>query len=186
MFKISGYGDNNNPTAKQWQSSYKRLIVHHEIKAGNTGNCISQDETYLITCEPKKQKKQAANDRNDDQINLIDENLISFSEHILSHYQLNVISYIAGYVIDMVQRKVRCEICKIALHSNEKVGKHFSLLLRKDRGGLNYPSKDVIQICTNTEKLLQKYQRNNCFFQMQNIAETIALSVMKGLLTAKN
>lgn len=43
----SGLGQNNNPTCLQFQHRYKKLLLHHEVKAGN-GNCFSQDETVIL------------------------------------------------------------------------------------------------------------------------------------------
>lgn len=34
-------GFNNNPTSRQFEAAYKRLLIQSEISAGNRGNAIS-------------------------------------------------------------------------------------------------------------------------------------------------
>lgn len=41
-------GFNDNPTVTQFIAAYKRLLLHHEIQAGETGNCIALDRTSLL------------------------------------------------------------------------------------------------------------------------------------------
>lgn len=41
-------GYNNNPTAKQFKSAMKKLIVHSEIKEGKTGNCIPLEDISIL------------------------------------------------------------------------------------------------------------------------------------------
>lgn len=43
-------GFNNNPTARQFETAFKRLIVHSQVKAGNTGNVKNLDATSILTC----------------------------------------------------------------------------------------------------------------------------------------
>lgn len=40
-------GFNNNPNAQQFESSYKRLLVRHEIEAADKGNCLINDIQIL-------------------------------------------------------------------------------------------------------------------------------------------
>ncbi|CAI6375762.1 unnamed protein product [Macrosiphum euphorbiae] len=37
-------GYNNNPTARQFHSAYRKLIIHATIRDGGLGNCIPQDQ----------------------------------------------------------------------------------------------------------------------------------------------
>lgn len=41
-------GWNNNPTSRQFKSSYKQLLMRHNLKGGH-GNCIAQDSTEIST-----------------------------------------------------------------------------------------------------------------------------------------
>ncbi len=46
----SGLGCNNNPSAREFCSRYKRLMVHLQVKAGAKGNCIPQGSTAILEC----------------------------------------------------------------------------------------------------------------------------------------
>ena len=39
---------NNNPTALQFRSAYKQLLIRHDITGGR-GNCIPQDDTEMLS-----------------------------------------------------------------------------------------------------------------------------------------
>lgn len=41
-------GWNNNPTAKQFQETYRRLISHCGATAGTTGNVLPLDDTFIL------------------------------------------------------------------------------------------------------------------------------------------
>ena len=41
-------GWNNNPTALQFRSAYKQLLMRHDITGGR-GNCIPQDNTEMLS-----------------------------------------------------------------------------------------------------------------------------------------
>nr|CAH7742429.1 unnamed protein product [Callosobruchus chinensis] len=43
-----GHNNNNNPSAKQFQAALKKLIVHSQIRAGDTGNIINLDATSIL------------------------------------------------------------------------------------------------------------------------------------------
>lgn len=47
-------GFNNNPNAKQFESSYKRLLVRHEIEASERGNCLIDDVQILYALSANK------------------------------------------------------------------------------------------------------------------------------------
>lgn len=52
-------GFNNNPTALQFESAYKRLLVHTEIKMSSGANCIAMDYGLdkNIVCDKYNQTK---------------------------------------------------------------------------------------------------------------------------------
>lgn len=73
---------------------------------------------------------------------------------VISDCSLQIIIYIAGFVTYKLQNIVKCESCLDAL-VGEKENFLNSLIEMKNRGGLTYPSKDVIQICKITEHFLR-------------------------------
>lgn len=41
-------GCNNNPTARQFVAIYKKILVHHELRTNNTGNCIPLENISIL------------------------------------------------------------------------------------------------------------------------------------------
>lgn len=193
---FKGYGHNNNPSVKEFQSCYKRLLIHHEIKAGGSGNCLSQDETIFLTVS-KRIVKTSIDSSSVHQQRLFDESpLFEFERdeddeyplEILSgtstEYQQNVITYIAGYVVKMVKKRISCNVCLSVLTVNDTESlksSKFALLKAKNRGGLIFPSLDLITVCLETEKLLQKYRirSSDSLPKHEGFAEKIAIAVLK-------
>lgn len=57
-------GFNNNPSAKHFESSYKRLLVRHEVKAAETGNCMINDIQILFVSSANKKDTLFTEDEN--------------------------------------------------------------------------------------------------------------------------
>ncbi|CAN7938059.1 unnamed protein product [Ixodes hexagonus] len=76
----------------------------------------------------------------------------------LSLYVENVVEYIAGYVVRMLQKEVKCPDRLAALQQRGTGGQ---LLRRKNRGGLLVPSSSVLAICKSAEKCLRRLEASN-------------------------
>jgi hypothetical protein len=152
----------HNPTCRQFRCAYKKLLVHAEIKDGGIGNCISLEEINKLNVTSLKKKPE-------DVINYdnyiysqvddcamdgdgIDEHRYLFSDNAVTHFSEEVITYISGFVSKNLGQSIKCEKCVGSLFG-EKVNLVNSLIDFKNRGGLTYPSKDVINVCLKTEKL---------------------------------
>ncbi|GFO13259.1 THAP domain containing 9 [Plakobranchus ocellatus] len=70
----------------------------------------------------------------------------------------SAVGYISGFAIRIVERKLKCPSCKVALQVKAVDGSQPShrLILQKDRGGLIKPSQSVIDICVHSERIFQK------------------------------
>lgn len=100
---------------------------------------------------------------------------------VLSQYKQAVIAYMAGYVVKMVKRKIKCVDCQLALKAepvttsaaSNNVGNDFMVM--KDRGGLIKASSSVIVVCQETEKCFQRMHAavGDKLPQKQNILSTI-------------
>ena len=42
-------GFNNNPSAKQFMTTYRHLLIHHSLKNIKTGNSLAQDATQILS-----------------------------------------------------------------------------------------------------------------------------------------
>lgn len=72
---------------------------------------------------------------------------------ILTEFSKHIIVYIAGFVVSKQKKELQCEDCVSAIISNNK---YASLQLKKDKGGLYYPSKDVVKICEICEVIFRR------------------------------
>ena len=73
----------------------------------------------------------------------------------ISDYQEEVISYIAGYVVRAIGKKITCQRCLAALSGDN----NSRLVARMDRGGLIYASADVIVVCRCVELCVQRLMK---------------------------
>ena len=162
----SAGGFNNNPNAQQFTAAYKRFLMRSSIK-GSQGNCIKQDATEVLHLVD-----DSYNDNNNVSLSNaalirkydLQERIPIQSEHdyhdspnfaILSEYKEAAVSYIAGYVARMAEKRLLCMDCCAALGSKHYTAKS-RFLAFKDRGGLFKPTQSVITVCKETEKCFNR------------------------------
>ncbi|KAM7311771.1 hypothetical protein ISCGN_008678 [Ixodes scapularis] len=189
-------GWNNNPTALQFMAAYKRLLVRHEVQQAK-GNCSMQDQTSIlhVTRRANHHEDVAHDAPLDDHAAARRFGMIASpraEDHdyadvpnptTLSLYVENVVDYIAGYVVRMLQRKITCPDCMAALQEQE--GSGGLLLRRKNRGGLLVPSSSVVVICKSTEKRLRRLEASNStcrkLIQRPNLQAAIVCATLHDL-----
>ena len=194
----SSGGFNNNPTAEQFTAAYKRLLLRSSIQ-GRNGNCTKQDDTDILevigdTYKAKnstdsnitindaaiirKYDLQGTNQNQDDDDDYSD--APSFST--VSEFKMAAISYMAGYVAQMVQKKTTCSVCHEAVGSRQHRSESAFLTL-KDRGNLFKPAVSVIAVCTETERCFQRMlaATDGRLPQGKGIPDAIALSVLNSM-----
>ncbi len=163
-------GSNNNPNVRQFIAAYKRLLMRHNIEGG-LGNCLRQDQTALLNVDVVCEQ---SGDYNTDSLDM---SMARFYDiptrkpicddhdyadmppiNTLSDYKTAVVTYIAGFVVRMVKRKISCPRCTAALTAdvtvNGGIGEQFLKL--KNRGGLVRASDCVIKVCQATEKCFSR------------------------------
>uniref|UniRef100_A0A2S2NNN9 THAP domain-containing protein 9 n=2 Tax=Schizaphis graminum TaxID=13262 RepID=A0A2S2NNN9_SCHGA len=168
-------GHNNNPTAKQFRAAYRKIVIRtNDVQSFNTGNCIplehidilhysSSDPVKVINCSTEYDNNIDVVDVDSfihDHSYIVGQNTYEFSE-----FSKEVIIYISGFVVHKLSSIIKCEICVSSLFSYNKQDFLNSLITLKNRGGnkggLTYPSDDVILICLQTEKILKSYNYQN-------------------------
>ena len=161
-------GWNNNPTALQFRSAYKQLIMKHQITGGR-GNCIPQDDTEMLSNFEDNSNRRSSRIEID-QVTIVRKYDLALrpepvtTDHDycdapnvmeLSEFKSAAISYIAGYVVRMVQKKIRCLKCLAALTTTkEKIPDLF--VVWKSNGGLKLPPPGLLKICEETEKCVMR------------------------------
>lgn len=159
-------GYNNNPTCRQFMAAYKKILIHAEVREGGAGNCIPLEDINILNVTSRtKPPEQIINESvaNRSLVNCIDDaathdflndHNYAFNYDSLSAYSVEVVTYIAGFVSFKLGNKLQCELCVTQLYG-DKEDFLDSLISHKSRGGLKYPSTDVLVICIKTEKFLK-------------------------------
>jgi len=82
--------------------------------------------------------------------------IITSDKITMSNYLKEVVIYISGFICHRLSSKIKCDICCNALFGDKN---YFmtSLINVRDKGGLSYPSDDVILIALQTEKVMKSY-----------------------------
>ena len=166
-------GWNNNPTAMQFRSAYKQLLMRHNITGGR-GNCVPQDDTEMLrNVEDQSNSKSSSIEIEDvttarrydlalrDQPDATDHDYCDVPNVMeLSEFKTSAISYIAGYVVRMVEKKIHCLKCLAVLTTaKEKIPDLF--VVWKSNGGLKLPSPGLLKICEETEKCVMRMLNMN-------------------------
>ena len=184
-------GSNNNPSSREFQAAYKRLLLHHEIR-GKRGNSILQDDTSLLVFTKSKnlQKKENLCEYSlQKKFGLIFEETDHDYCHVscfpdLSEFQSAVLEYIAGYSVRMANKLINCELCLEAI-SERLQNSGYKLVETKDRGGLIHVNPSVKVICEMTEQFLQtvlKTTEGPVTFKT-GLTAAITSSVLKNVLS---
>lgn len=162
-------GHNNNPSCRQFRSSYKKLLTHVNAIVPDGANCTSQDETNVL-------KVQKVFETNVSQVQQMSEltcnesTLLVNLEHDYStcnnwcwnEYNSEVVMYIASAVVRSLRKTLKCDICIECLENDviysdlQNIKNRIPTLQNvKDRNGLLSLSADVINICKTAEKVLR-------------------------------
>ena len=149
----------------------KKILIHSELRSGRSGNCLPLDHISILHISSAKKivpsvsiinasvnSGRLLDDPSDLEALYNLSNSLDNSKSLISICQLStfadhVVAYIAGFVVKQWHNKLDCDKCKIAL--KKKSCKNSQLIDVKTRGGLVYPSDDVILICEKTETVLR-------------------------------
>lgn len=152
-------GFSNNPTAWQFEQAYKRLLIHSEITAPDSANCLAQDDTSILNVSSKSYVSTSLDsliEEEDMSLDLEQQYISNHSNILNCIYLSDVVEYIAGFVSRKLMRTLNCNECANSL---SVVTSSCRLLNRKNRGGLCKPSKDVVKICIVAESII-KLEKN--------------------------
>ena len=153
-----------------FKSALKRILLRNSIIASKHANCVTFEET---SCRPIFSLKWAKNrtplrnaetldnvdDGNDTDVKLLEELPRFWS---LCPYKNSIIAYIGGYIIRSIRKTLSCLTCYHATVTNEKNASiDHNLIILKDRGGLFYPSEDVLRILKTSESVFKTVISSN-------------------------
>jgi len=148
---IRSRGFNNNPTASQFEATYKRLLVHTELSVSTNANCAPQDSTTILhVSSGKKAIKENFLD-----ILCVEEEESFTNENEeddavdIDTYKEDNIQYISGIAVKQLKITITCNIYCDALV--DLTNKHAFIDI-KNRG-LIKPATDVIKLCKLSEQI---------------------------------
>jgi hypothetical protein len=181
---------NNNPTAGQFRSAYRPLLMKNDIKSQLTGNAVAQEDIAMLPSTAVVVARESVANTDDilkryGLVSLDSEFNHNYSATLntcnISEFSANIITYVAGYVSKKLCKKVVCAGCKSALLSESKLAQNCILLKRKDAGGLVYPSDNVITVCTVAECCLRfiAAASGKSLIQQQNMCLVLQIAVIE-------
>lgn len=187
-------GHNNNPTARQFESAYKRLLIHCEVTGSQNANCLDQTPISILTVSSKHKFQIVPSGIQCLDANLKDDNDI-FESHLndhayyklpefatLSFYVVDVVSYIAGFVVRQVKKTVKCNPCICALTSHENNSiivtlKQYSL---NPKTGLIKASSDVIYLGKLAETEFRIFEQTDNL-NKNNLIEILVIKCLRNM-----
>lgn len=189
-------GWNNNPTAKQFKASYRKVLHFANVSVPLSANCTPQDTVLLQISNEFVRDKQEVTEHNiqqtvdiapeEDFVNVIlmDHDYGKQNNWCLTEYADEVITYISGYVAKAVRKLIKCSFCTQLLNLNDTYKGSDTyhsdkLLHRKNRNGLCQASSDVIITCKTAEKTFRFNQDK--LFKTKNIVNVLICQTLRSL-----
>lgn len=150
-------GYNDNPTCRQFQAAYKRILVHNQLTGSNFGNCSILDGTQILPVSTKLSSRKI-NGNVDLSFDWVPNRTLIDHDYFKNIIEINtyiedVSQYIGGFVARKIIQIIPCYNCKKILSKDQEENK--SLISCKDRGGLTKPSNGVKIICAEAERVLR-------------------------------
>lgn len=183
--KIRSFGRcNNNPTAQQFKAAFLRLLVHVEVKGKLSGNCLPLEEMNILHCSSaiKSINQTTPTDAFDEEDPDEGEDLNLGILTELNTYNELVVTYIGGFVTKKLEKSIKCQHCidVLVADTEDSINLHkYELITVKTRGGLKYPSKEIIFICELTEKFIQAANlKSFAFLGENNVKKRLKLKVI--------
>ena len=187
-------GRNNNPNFIQFKAAYRRILNIHDNSIVS-GNCTAQDETKIlssadvITSDQQVQTEQISRkyDFTQSMNEAPDHDYCMFSQaDCYSPYTGTIVTYISGFVAKKLLRTTVCKTCANALYTTTPPhhDRRFILIELKDKGGLTYPSSDVLKVTETTERVIRRYMSttNGKPTNRQNVKQLILTGVLSHIV----
>ncbi|KAK1878571.1 Transposable element P transposase, partial [Dissostichus eleginoides] len=152
-------GWNNNPSARQFQAIFRRLMVRCGVSPSETGNVAAQDHTVSLSAVEMSSAETAEEPPSP---------FANISAVVSDHSYLptrfgglveNALDYIAGFVVRQILRKLSCDVCRASLVRDavpSSFDESYHLLALKNNGGLVIPSKGTVKVLRAAERVIRQ------------------------------
>lgn len=165
-------GYNNNPTARQFESAYKRLLIHTEVTGPQSGNITNPENLLILTCSSGQ---KITHDDNGDDMQFSKEylslkkqieqdmtqNLLADSAWNLTLFVEDVVGYISGFILKMLKKCITCQKCLEIMEGDIALSQ---LQKRKQYGNLMKASEVLIKICSTAERYFRFFCKSYDIF----------------------
>nr|XP_033947312.1 uncharacterized protein LOC117452698 [Pseudochaenichthys georgianus]XP_033947313.1 uncharacterized protein LOC117452698 [Pseudochaenichthys georgianus] len=152
-------GWNNNPSARQFQAIFRRLMVRCGVSPSETGNVAAQDHTVSLSAVEMSSAETAEEHPSP---------FANISAVVSDHSYLptrfgglveNALVYIAGFVVRQILRKLSCDVCRASLVRDavpSSFDESYHLLALKNNGGLVIPSQGTVKVLRAAERVIRQ------------------------------
>ncbi|KAK1895547.1 DNA transposase THAP9 [Dissostichus eleginoides] len=151
-------GWNNNPSARQFQAIFRRLMVRCGVSPSETGNVAAQDHTVSLSAV-EMSSAETAEEHPSPFANI--SAVVSDHSYLPTRFGLveNALVYIAGFVVRQILRKLSCDVCRASLVRDavpSSFDESYHLLALKNNGGLVIPSKGTVKVLRAAERVIRQ------------------------------
>ncbi|XP_025153714.1 uncharacterized protein LOC105184565 isoform X2 [Harpegnathos saltator] len=178
---------NNNPTCRQFRSSYNKLVTHVNSIVPDTSNCILQNDTNILRLSDTSTSTEISTDKLPSIV--FEHDYMGSNGWSWNEYSHEIVTYIAGSSVKSIKPSIKCELCLDQLENDSTSSKLITLKNRVTKNkettnsqrktGLITPSDDVITICKTAEKVLRSTPNLSC---MKNVLKKVMMHAKKLLL----
>lgn len=180
------FGCNDNPSARQFESAWRKLLGQHQIKASDSANCQENDFQFLnvLNVSSRKQNLDGTAGSN---VNGFEDNFDEFDLEIEDPvamdtiFSTNLDDDMAAYLASVLQKNIiegrwfnplRCQNCLQVFSEGEIVDDDF-VKLKMKTSKLKAPAKSTVDICLETEMVMRSF--NYEAGKLQKILESVLL-----------
>lgn len=180
------FGCNDNPSAKQFESAWRKLLGQHQIRASESANCIENDVQYLSVLNTSSRKQATPNENSNNWLpssfamNFVsDNNNNQFENNELGNdmdeadqllaensntktIEEHVVAYLAAVIEKCVREgrwynPIKCKDCLCVFSEDDLLENDF-IKLKMRTSKLTAPAKSTVKICTETEKAMRHFK----------------------------
>lgn len=148
----------------QFRYILRKLLYKNSIKPSINANCTTDDYELTPVLEFRNKKRAIVEECNKDQSTSIDDLLDLVDKACVSDFKLNIIFYIAGYIVNGMMGKISCPYCRVVLLDHKTIDHNYcvdisqfsaftAFIDRGKLGKLKHVSRFVFEILKYTEKL---------------------------------
>lgn len=147
------------------------------------GNCTAIENLSILNCSSAVKRINVTTSghvSNEDQETDDEESEIAILYSNFTDFSMQVISHIAGNIVHVLMKKIHCDTCIGALLANKTNVLH-KFIIAKNKGGLLFPSEDVIHICKVAESDIRAMTDN----QLKLKKEVLVSKMLRNFVGSK-